>query len=145
MADWNGAWIPPHIHRHHDSSDSNSFCLHLCSGKYNQSISHLQIPIICNFMGDKPIWYQNDPLNVCMQHPNEPIRFFYYYYLLSCNPGERFLEMELGREIREKCQRMSQHKNKNVPLWQFFDMHLILPHKFAQTSRATNSHPQLIT
>lgn len=62
-------------------ADSNSVCLCFCSGKYNQSISHWQIPIMCNFMDDKPIWNQNDPLNVCMQLPQwANYDFFYFIY-----------------------------------------------------------------
>lgn len=98
---------PPPCH----CSDSNSDCLCFCSGKYNQSISHWQIPIICNFMGDKPIWNQNDPPNVCMQLPqwaNYDFIYLFIFYLLSWNPGDKclFLGMELGSETREsQCER----------------------------------------
>lgn len=126
-------------------SDSNFVCLRFCSGKYNQSISHWQIPIICNFMGDKPIQNQNDLLNVCMQLPNELILIF-FFYLLSWNPADRFLFLKwnwVEKWEKNACEWESNNgRDKKVAFWhkgfcleqKFLTyIHLILQHNFAQT------------
>lgn len=116
MADTNGAWTyapAPPFPFHPSSatplrycSKSNFVCLCSCSGKYNQSISHWQIPIICNFMGDKHIWNKNDSLNVCMQLPQWAN---YDYFLLLWNPGDRFLFLKWNWAEKWK---------KNVSVWE---------------------------
>lgn len=117
--------------------------LRFCSGKYNQSISHWQIPIICNFMDDKPIWNQNDPLNACSS-PNELIMIFFsmiffsfLYYLLSWNPEDRFLFLKWNWSLKweEKCQcvREQDGRKRNVALWQ---RHFVWGRGFWHTSHS---------
>lgn len=97
---------PPPIY----CSESNSVCLRFCLGKYNQSFSHWQIPIICNFMDYKPIWIQKNPLNVCEQLPqwaNYDFYFFFIFNLLSWNPGDRFCF-----STRNRAQKMTKKKSE---------------------------------
>lgn len=137
-------------------SDSNSVCLCYCSGKYNQSISHWQIPIICNFMDEKPIWNQNDPLNVCMQLPKwanyDFLFYFFFHYLLSWNPGDRFAFLKCSwaekweKNVWEKCMKTQELKKNKCSFMTkkkclrqvFFNVHLILQHKVAQTFNVFN-------
>ena len=128
-------------------SESNSVCLRFCLGKYNQSISHWQIPIICNFMDYKPIWNQKDPLNVCEQLPqwaNYDLYSFSIFNLLSWNPGDRFCfstwnQAQKMTQKKKKHMRMQQWKVQKAAPWQkglvrcrSFDTELIPQHQFAQ-------------
>lgn len=117
---------PPPIY----CSESNSVCLRFCLGKYNQSFSHWQIPIICNFMDYKPIWIQKNPLNVCEQLPqwaNYDFYFFFIFNLLSWNPGDRFCF-----STRNRAQKITKKKSE----WEInngrYKRRLIPQHQFAQ-------------